>query len=180
MKQELFQEIEIPEKVEVKQEGNLLKVKGPEGENVRKFNFRDLEFSIIGKKIKIGTKKATKKEKKRINSTKAHITNMIQGAEKKYEYKLKLCFVHFPSTVEVKGTEVVIKNFLGEKVSRKAKIPEGAEIKIEKDIITVRSSDKEIAGQAAANLEIATKIRKRDRRVFQDGIFITSKCGVEI
>lgn len=180
MKQELFQEIEIPEKVEVKQEGNLLKVKGPAGENERKFNFRDLEFEINGKKIKIGAKKATKKEKKRINTNTAHIRNMIQGAENKYEYKLKVCFVHFPSTVEVKGSEVIIKNFLGEKVPRKAKIPKGAEVKVDKEIITVKSSDKEIAGQAAANLELATKIRKRDRRVFQDGIFITSKCGVEI
>ncbi|VVB80332.1 50S ribosomal protein L6 [uncultured archaeon] len=180
MKQEIFQEIEIPEKVEVTQKGNLVIVKGPEGENERKFNFRDLEFEIKGKKIKVGSKKATKKEKKRINSTTAHLRNMLQGSEKKYEYKLKVCFVHFPSTVEVKGSEVIIKNFLGEKVSRKAKIPKGAEVKIDKDIIIVKSSDKEIAGQAAANLEIATRIRKRDRRVFQDGIFITSKCGVEI
>lgn len=180
MKQELFQEIEIPSNIKVSREGSMILVKGPEGENERKFNFRDLEFEIKESKIIIGSKKATKKEKKRINSTTAHIKNMIAGAEKKYEYRLKVCFVHFPSTLETKGNEVIIKNFLGEKIPRKAKIPKGAEVKIEKDIIVVKASDKEIAGQAAANLEIATKIRNRDRRVFQDGIFITSKCGVEI
>jgi large subunit ribosomal protein L6 len=56
----------------------------------------------------------------------------------------------------------------------------GAELEIEKDIITIKSVDKEIAGQATANLEKATQIKKRDKRVFQDGIYIINKAGKEI
>lgn len=180
MKIELFKEIEIPSGVEVKIEENEISVKGPEGENKRKFNFRDLIIEKKEGKIVLGSKKASKKEKKRINSTSAHITNMIAGVQKKYEYKLKICFVHFPMTVEIKGHEAIIKNFLGERTARKVKLPKEAEVKLEKDIITVKSTNKEIAGQAAANLEIGTNIINRDRRVFQDGIFMISKCGKDI
>ena len=45
----------------------------------------------------------------------------------------------------------------------------------EQDDVTVTGSDREKVGQTAANIERACKIKKRDRRVFQDGIYIVSK-----
>ncbi len=180
MKAEVFQEIQIPDGVEVKMEGDKLVAKGAEGEVSREFNLAKVDFEIKGDKIILGNKKATKREKKKINTMRAHIKNLLDGVKQKFEYRLKACYVHFPMTLEVKGTEVIIKNFLGEKTPRKAKIPHGAEVKIEKDLIKIKAINKEVAGQAAANLEKATKIRNRDRRIFQDGIFITNKCGVDI
>lgn len=177
MKKELSQEIEIPEGVEAEIEGNTLKVRGKEGENKKTFKINKLKFEKKDNKIIIGYEKATKKEKKLMNTLASHVKNMIRGVQEKFEYQLKVCFSHFPISVEVKGKEVLIKNFLGEKIPRKAKIPEEVEVEINKDIIKVISIDKELAGQAAANFETATKIRKRDRRVFQDGIFIINKAG---
>jgi large subunit ribosomal protein L6 len=180
MKRELFQRIQIPEGVKVEIEGNKVIVEGKEGKNEREFSTANLIFEKKGNEIIIGDEKSSKKEKRRMNSLAAHVNNMIKGIQEKFEYKLKVCFSHFPITVEVKGNEALIKNFLGEKTPRKAKIPNGAEVKVEKDVIVITSNDVEIAGQAAANFETATRISKRDRRVFQDGIFITSKAGEAI
>jgi len=180
MKKEIFQTIEIPKGIEANLEGSLLTIKGPEGELKRNFNIDKLIFEKKDNQIIIGSKKATKTEKKIINTNTSHIKNMIQGVQKKFEYKLKICFSHFPINVEIQGENVTIKNFLGEKISRKMKIPKGVEVKIDKQNINVFSCDKELAGQAAANFETATKIRNKDRRVFQDGIFIINKSGKEI
>jgi len=180
MRKEIFQKIEIPEGVEIHIAGDAITVKGKEGENKRSFDLGGLVFEKEGNTVRIGHKKSTKKEKKMINTIVAHIKNMIKGVQKKFEYKLKIVFCHFPITVEIKGREVLIKNFLGEKTPRKTQIPEGVDVKVDKDIITINSTDKELAGKAAANFETATRIRMRDRRVFQDGIFMTNKAGREI
>jgi large subunit ribosomal protein L6 len=80
-------------------------------------------------------------------------------------------------TVKIEGDKFKIKNFLGEKIERTAMICPNTKVSIKGNIVEVSSVDIEKAGQTAANIEIATKIRNRDRRVFQDGIFITEKPG---
>lgn len=180
MKKEFSQEIEIPNGVEIKKEGRKVIVKGKTGEVSKEFTFGKLKFEAKDGKVILSYPIATKKEKRMINTITAHIKNMIAGAENKFEYKLKICSSHFPINVEVKGNTILIKNFLGEKTPRKCSLPTGAEIDVAKDIITIKSSNREIAGQAAANFENATVVRNRDRRVFQDGIYITQKPGREI
>ncbi|MBU2615736.1 MAG: 50S ribosomal protein L6 [Nanoarchaeota archaeon] len=180
MRREIYQEVEIPESVEVSIDGTSVSVKGSEGEQVRKFILGEVEIGMKDGKIRLGSHKATKKEKKIINTVVAHLDNMLKGVQEKFEYQLKICSSHFPMTAEVKGNEAIIKNFLGEKTPRKSKILPGVEVEIKGDIIIVKSSSKELAGQVAANFETATRIRGRDLRVFQDGIYITSKSGREI
>jgi len=180
MKKKLYQTIKIPEGVEVNLDEDKVIVKGPEGENEREFDFINLNFEKKDNSLVIGSEESTKNEKKMINTITAHIKNMIKGVQKKFEYELKICSSHFPITLEVKEKEAIIKNFLGEKTPRIVKIPEGVEVKVEKDLIKISSVNKESAGQAAANFEKATKIRMKDRRIFQDGIFITKKNGREI
>jgi large subunit ribosomal protein L6 len=177
MKKELFQTIDIPEGVEANLEGDILTVKGVAGENKREFDATRLMLEKKDNQIIIGTKKATKREKKMINTLASHIKNMIKGVQEKFEYQLKICFSHFPITVEILENEAIVKNFLGEKIPRKLPILKGVDVKADKEIITVTSVDKELAGQVAANFETATKVPMKDRRVFQDGIYITDKAG---
>ena len=175
MRKEIIEKIEIPSGIEVELAVDELKLKKEGKEVSRKFSgfkIRKEDNSLI-----LECKTATKKEKKSIKTTKAHIINMIKGLEKKFIYKLQICAVHFPmtTTYDKAKHEFVIKNFLGGVKPRIAKILPEVEIKVDKEIITVESHDKEKAGQTAANIEKSVKISNKDRRVFQDGIYITEK-----
>ena len=105
---------------------------------------------------------------------------ILKGVVEGHVYQLKICSSHFPMSAAVNNGEFSVKNFLGEKVPRTIKIKENVDVKVEGDIITVESPDKELAGQTAASIEQLCKITNRDRRIFQDGIYIISKAGKEI
>ena len=136
-----------------------------------------LLFSKEGDTLTITGKKSTKREKKLIGTFVAHIKNMIQGVQSPFVYKLKICSSHFPMSVSVSNNELVVKNFLGEKNPRISKFNPSVSVKIEGSEIIVESPDKELAGQVAARFEQLTRITNRDKRVFQDGIFIIQKAS---
>jgi large subunit ribosomal protein L6 len=48
-------------------------------------------------------------------------------------------------------------------------------VAIKGDELIVTGINKEHVGQTAANIEQATRIKGRDPRVFQDGIYLTEK-----
>jgi large subunit ribosomal protein L6 len=77
--------------------------------------------------------------------------------------------------VKVTGDKVVIENFLGERTPRKARIMGASKVKVSGEEILVTGPDVEHVSQTAANMEQACIIRGFDPRVFQDGIYITSK-----
>ena len=163
--------MEIPEGIEVTLDRTILTVKGKEGENQRNFANPILNIEKKDNGILLRTKNITKKEKRILNTHKSHFKNMIQGVQEKYSYQLKICSGHFPMTVTLENKVLVIKNFLGEKIPRKTKLPEDIEVKIEGDIINVSGTDKEKTSQTAAKIEQTTRITNRDPRIFQDGIW---------
>jgi large subunit ribosomal protein L6 len=105
---------------------------------------------------------------------------MLKGVQEPFVYKLKACSSHFPMTVSVTGNKLSIKNFLGEKTPREVTFKPGVKVTVAGDQITVESADLELAGDAASKIELATFISERDRRVFQDGIYMTHKAGVAV
>ncbi len=179
MKQELREEIEIPEGTTVRLDKGMFSIKGTGGELSRKFQNPRINSKIEGNKI-IFRAKATQREKKLIKSFSAHLRNMMRGASQAHVYKLKICSGHFPMTASVKGKVFEVKNFVGEKVARTLNIPEGVNVKVEGEQIAIQSIDKEAAGQTAARIENLTRRAGFDRRIFQDGIYITEKDGKKI
>jgi len=177
MRQDIIEKIEIPENMEVTIENNEVSTKFENKENKRKFSYYGIEIKKQENNILIESKKASRKELKVVHTIKAHINNMLLGVKEPFVYKMEIAFVHFPMTVEQQGDQIIIKNFLGEKKPRTAKILPNVEVKIDKKIITLTSHNKELAGQTAGNFEKATHIRNKDRRKFQDGIYLTEKPG---
>lgn len=170
--------VEIPESVDFTVVWPTLKIKGPKGQLEREFKGPLLRFVSMekdGKSLVIKSSTARRKVKALIGSMKAHIRNQIIGVTKGYTYKLKMHYIHFPMTVEIKGTQVIVKNFLGERTLRKTIILGKCKVENKKDEIIVTGVDKDDVAQTAANIENSCRLVGKDRRVFLDGIYITEK-----
>tara|TARA_Y100000310_G_C20647016_1_gene797229 strand:- start:864 stop:1394 length:531 start_codon:yes stop_codon:yes gene_type:complete len=171
-------EVEVPEGFRAeKKEGELVVTKGDKSLR-RALPRRKLSVKITGNKVSFSV--VDKKDRALVGTFVSHIKNMIAGLTEPFTYKLKVCSTHFPMSVKIEGNVIVIQNFIGSKAPIKAKMPENVEAKIEGDIITLASPDIELAGMAASRIEQATRMNKRDRRIFQDGIFMIKKAKKEI
>lgn len=175
MHKDLERAIEIVEGVEVSVNGKDFVVKGNGKELKKNLDIGKINVEVKDGKVILTAKNATKREAKMMGTTWAHLKNMIKGVGEDFVYELEVCNVHFPMNVKAEGNKIVIKSFLGETTVRESKILDGAKVEIKGSNITVTSHNIEAAGQTAANLEKATKLTGRDRRIFQDGIFITKK-----
>jgi large subunit ribosomal protein L6 len=171
----LEERIEIPKGVSIEKDKDTITVKKDDKVISKKID-KEIPIKMGKNVIECKYEKTDKKMKKKIKTAFAHISSILKGLEKNYEYKLQVCFVHFPITVSLEGDTFIIKNFLGERKERTAKILPEVDVKIEGEIITIQSYNKEKAGQSAANIENACKVKNKDRRVFQDGIYMIEKA----
>lgn len=167
-------EIVLPGGVEASISGHAITIRFQGKAVTRDLGKEKVEARIEGGKIILETEKDTKRENALLNSFEQHVLNLVKGLQKPFEYKLAIVYSHFPMTVSVKGNWVEINNFVGEKKPRKARILPDTHVEAKGKEIWVRSSNKEHAGQTAANLENATQVRGKDRRVYQDGIYIVT------
>ena len=177
MKLNLERTIEIPEGIEVSFNDDVLNVKGSGKELSKKLNFHKISLVVKDGKVILSSEKATRRESKMMGTINAHLKNMIKGIGDEFVYKMEICNVHFPMNVKLEGNKLAIKSFLGETTMRYAKILENVKVDIKGTEITISSNDIESAGQTAANIEKATRLTGKDRRIFQDGIYIVDKAG---
>ncbi len=172
--------IRIPTGVEVLIEANRISVKGPAGELARTFPVRDLIVQKKNGEVEVLPRGYNARVRALTNTFKSHILNMLAGVQKPFVYRLKVCYTHFPIAVQIVGNVLELENFIGGKKTKRITLLAGINARVEGDIITIESHDKELAGNAAAMIERASQIRRKDRRVFQDGIYIIEKAGKNI
>jgi len=177
VKQALVEEmIEIPRDVSVDLTESTIIVKGPKGELKRDFNHAHVSIIKENNVIKTQNYFPRKKERALVGTIASHIRNMLKGVTDGFIYKMKIVYSHFPISVEVKGKEVLIKNFTGERSHRRARIFGNTSVRMEgKDTLLIEGINIEEVAQTAANIQQSTKIRKKDIRVFMDGIYVSEK-----
>jgi large subunit ribosomal protein L6 len=173
-------EAAIPEGVSISCTNGVYVAKGPQGELTRRLYHPRINASVADGTITLTATNVTRREKKILFTHTSHVKNLIKGVAEGYEYKLKVCSGHFPMTVAVKGAVLEIKNFIGEAVPRTVKIDPRTKITVEGDLITVTGTDLEATSQMAASIEQKCRRTGFDRRIFQDGIYITHKDGNEV
>ena len=158
-------------------EQGTLRITGKNGEASREISHPMIQVGVEVNEIVMRVPRDTKNQKRMLNTHDAHVRNLVRGADEGHVYKLKICASHFPMTVQVAGSQLVIKNFLGEKFPRTLALKEGATVKVDGQIITVESANKETAGTVASDIEKLTRRPGFDPRVFQDGIYMILKDG---
>ncbi len=173
-------EVPLTEGVTAEYNNGVLKVTGPKGTVEKKILARSMTVKIEDGKIILETQRATKRDKRMINTYRAHIRNMIRGAKEGHIYKVIVASTHFPMTVNIQNNVLTIKNFVGEKKPRTMIIPENVKAKVSGNIIEIESASKEAAGNFAGSLEKLTKRPNFDNRIFQDGLYIIEKDGKKI
>jgi len=177
MAKEIKKTVAIPDDVTVSIDGRMVTVSGPKGEVSRELWYPHISIRQIEDAISVDVDAAMirKKQKAMVGTLASHIKNMIDGVAHGYRYRMKMVYSHFPVQLRIDGGKFIIGNFLGEKKDRVAQILDGSDVEINGDKVTVTGINKESVGQTAANIEQATKIKARDPRVFQDGIYVIGK-----
>jgi len=169
---EISKTVQVPDDVEVSLDGKKVVVKGAKGTLIRDFSFAPIGIEGEGGNVRIWAKWPRKKEAALVGTIYSHINNMITGVTKGYSYKLKIVFSHFPISVKVQDKTVLIENFTGERRARRVKTLGDVKIKIEPEDVIVEGINLEDVSQTAAKIEQATRVRRKDPRVFLDGIYV--------
>lgn len=163
-------ELRVPEGVRFSCEGRKAKASGKMGEVEKEFKGSPVSIQVEGSSVKVSSPDSAVE-----GTVASHIKSMFRGVLSGFEKKMVIRFAHFPVSIETKGRDLLIKNFLGEKKPRRARLVGNVKVEVKGQDVRITGPDKEAVGQSAANIRAATRIREKDGRVFQDGIFIVGE-----
>jgi large subunit ribosomal protein L6 len=144
--------ITLPEKTTVTVTGDMVVVKGPEGELTRRLHPL-VELNISESEILVNPKRKNLEAEALWGTYASHVTNMVAGVNKPFEKKLILEGIGFKS--EVKGDELVMA--LGFSHPVVVNIPKSLKVTAEKNVITIVGIDKEEVGSFAAKVRALKK-----------------------
>ncbi|MCX8205601.1 MAG: 50S ribosomal protein L6 [Candidatus Micrarchaeota archaeon] len=162
------EKISVPGGVSVSLAEGAIKVKGPKGETSVTLS-KKVSVKVSGSEIAVSGSKVL------VCTTVAHINNALKGVQEGHKKCMKMVFAHFPMKIEVKGSTMTIKNFLGGKRDLHAAIVGPTKVTVKGQDVEIEGPDAYSVGQTAANLRQAARVKGKDERVFQDGIYVVKK-----
>jgi len=174
-----------------------VRVKGPRGVLVRDFSHVPLDLHVKSVKAKDG-KTGNVVQKKflvadmwfgdrlslaTIRTVMTHVKNMVVGVRKGYLFKMRTVHAHFPIglNIEKGGTEVEVRNYLGEKKARKVAVKGAVKVKRSEDVkdqIEVQGISLEDVAQTCADIWRIARVADKDIRKFLDGVYVSHKGNV--
>ncbi|WP_312912442.1 50S ribosomal protein L6 [Natronosalvus caseinilyticus] len=168
-------ELDIPDDVTAEVDHLDVTIEGPEGSVTRRLWYPDVTVDVDDDRVVIESETENAKTNATVGTFESHVRNAFHGVTEGWEYEMEVFYSHFPMQVRVEGDEVVIENFLGEKAPRRTTIHGDTKVNVDGEALTLSGPNKEHVGQTAADIEQLTKVKGKDTRVFQDGVYITQK-----
>lgn len=144
--------IEIKEGVEVAINGRNVHVKGPKGELSYDL-LDDLALEKDGSVLTVKVLAENKATRERYGLTRTLIYNMVHGVSEGFEKRLSIHGVGYRAAVE--GNKLTLNVGFSHPVVME--IPEGIEMKIEKNVFIINGFDKAKVGQFAADVRAVKK-----------------------
>jgi len=173
-------EIQIPENVKVSLKGSMLHVQGPLGKAYKNFKKIPVLIEINNNKILLKKTGERKKHQAILNTARSLIQTLCIGVVDGFTIKMKIVYSHFPITVNIEGKKVLIKNFQGERAERVSVIKGDTLVVAKGDDVIITGPVLTDVSQTAANIQLNSKVKNKDHRVFLDGIYKYYKSnGIE-
>ncbi len=131
--------LEIPKGVTLTLDGRTLHAKGKLGSVVRPFPSDALTLHVQGTAVALELRLPSHRRQSQalLRTWAAHVANIAGGLTQGVEARLKVVAAHFPMKVQVRGEELVIENFLGEKHPRSTHLRPGTKANVEGEIVTI-------------------------------------------
>ena len=176
----------VPRGIKIDIKAKHVVVEGKHGKLTRNFKHMPIELFLCesNHKIKARMYFAKSKQLSMLRSVCSHIRNLFDGVTKKFEYRMRLVYAHFPinATITNGGNTVEVRNFLGEKRVRVVNMHPG--VKVEKsaqtkDELVVTGTDIDLTSRSAALIRQSCLVKDKDIRKFLDGIYVSSHGVIE-
>jgi len=167
--------VSVPDGVTVSMRRGVMRVEGPLGRTHKSFRKIPVDVEIGDGAVRLSARDSRKRDYAILNTSRSIVRNLVEGIREGYTLKMKVVYAHFPVSVKVEGREVLVENFQGEHAPRRARIVGETKVEPKGDDVILTGAVLTDVTQTAANIQQNTRIKKKDHRVFLDGIYVYEK-----